>query len=177
MSEKKLINGYTKIDNHLLNLLSGEFSGNETKVLLYIIIKTLSFHKNSDYISISQIINHTNLSKPTIFLTLENLINKDFITIEKSTKNNLKLASKITINLLKICPYSSIKENFIGQKILPLSGQKILPTKENNYKQKEKTSSKEEVKKKAFFDDEQLVNETRDFFASLSNDDIKQNEN
>lgn len=82
---------YTQVPDDVMDVLMPELSGAELKVLLYIIRRTYGFKKNSDAISLNQIMNGitktdgsvldrgTGLSESTVLSALKGLIRKEII--------------------------------------------------------------------------------------------------
>src|SRR4051795_9527229 len=86
---------YTPVPDELFDELLVELSGAELKVLLYIIRRTFGFKKDSDNISLSQMLNGietrdglsldrgTGLSKKTLLEALRSLEEKNVITTQR----------------------------------------------------------------------------------------------
>jgi Bacteriophage replication protein O len=86
---------YTPVPDELFDEQLPDLSGAELKVLLYIIRRTFGFKKESDNISLNQLINGittkedvvldrgTGLSKKTLLETLKNLVEKNLILSER----------------------------------------------------------------------------------------------
>lgn len=86
---------YTQIPNLIIDHIMAELSGNEFKVLMYIARRTLGFHKPTDCISLSQIVNGvttksgtvlnkgTGLSKATVVRCAESLEVKGYLIRER----------------------------------------------------------------------------------------------
>lgn len=98
----KLKSKPTPIPNELLENLA-EISGNELKVLLFILRKTIGFQKQGDYISYSQIMKATGLTKSTIIRAIRKLAAKEYIEYIKDEEKQLNYfivlcSGKITYN-------------------------------------------------------------------------------
>lgn len=87
----------TQVPNHVLDHWMAELSGAEFKVLLYIVRRTFGFQKESDSISISQIVSGittrdgrvldkgTGLSRKAVTLALKALEDKHLVKAERDT--------------------------------------------------------------------------------------------
>ena len=86
---------YTPVPDELFDEQLPDLSGAELKVLLYIIRRTFGFKKESDNISLNQLLHGittkedvvldrgTGLSKKTLLETLKNLVEKNLILTER----------------------------------------------------------------------------------------------
>jgi len=86
---------YTPVPDELFDEQLPSLSGAELKVILYIIRRTFGFKKNSDNISLNQLLNGittregeildrgTGLSKKTLLETIKNLVGKSLIITER----------------------------------------------------------------------------------------------
>src|SRR5271166_2628241 len=86
---------YTPVPDELFDEQLPSLSGAELKVILYIIRRTFGFKKNSDNISLNQLLNGittrekeilnrgTGLSKKTLLETIKNLVRKSLILTER----------------------------------------------------------------------------------------------
>jgi hypothetical protein len=87
---------YTQVPNQLFDELLARLTGNEIKVLLYICRHTYGFHKESDNISLNQMLQGirrgkdgnlqdmgVGLSKPTLLRSLKSLSEKNIIIVER----------------------------------------------------------------------------------------------
>ena len=72
--------GFTKVPNDILEALARMcLSPYETRVVFFIIRKTYGWHKELDWISLSQIVKGTGIAKPNVCRTLRSLRNKNII--------------------------------------------------------------------------------------------------
>src|SRR3954465_9258610 len=86
---------YTQVPDELFDALLPDLSGAELKVLLYIIRRTFGFKRDSDTISLSQMLNGitrrdgtvldrgVGLSKPTLLQALRSLSEQEIIFTER----------------------------------------------------------------------------------------------
>src|SRR5579859_5326727 len=86
---------YTPVPDELFDEQLPDLSGAELKVLLYIIRRSFGFKKDSDNISLSQLLNGittregnvldrgTGLSKKTLLETIKSLVEKNLIITER----------------------------------------------------------------------------------------------
>jgi phage replication O-like protein O len=83
MANPQTEDGFTKIANELLDAMCQlRLSGTEYQVLMFIIRKTYGWNKKADWISGSQIVTATNLSKRTVFKALHGLVRRNVINRE-----------------------------------------------------------------------------------------------
>lgn len=85
---------HTQIPNVIIDQLMSELSHAQFKVLIAICRKTIGWHKQSDYISISQIMDLTNVSNKTAVKTIRELEEMGLISTKKQTRK----PTHITIN-------------------------------------------------------------------------------
>lgn len=85
---------HTQIPNTFIDESMSKLTHAQFKVLIAICRKTIGWHKHSDYISISQIVELANVSNKTVVQALKELEKMGYITTEK-TKRSTTL---ITIN-------------------------------------------------------------------------------
>lgn len=87
---------YTTLPNHLIDeMIKGKnLTASDKITLIYIIRKTLGFHKLTEFISIPTLCKETELTDKTIIKSLKTLENNKFIFV---TKNSTK-TTEITIN-------------------------------------------------------------------------------
>jgi phage replication O-like protein O len=85
---------HTQIPNAIIDGLMSKLSHAQFKVLIAICRKTLGWHKQSDYISISQIMNLTSVSNKTVVRTIRELEDMKLITTKKTNRK----PTHITIN-------------------------------------------------------------------------------
>jgi hypothetical protein len=110
------LGGYSVIPNGLLDLLRGSLSRNQYDVFMYIVRRTLGFHKTGDAISLSQfqygLVNSEGRRLDfgcgirrvdTITQTLRELESLGYITIEhKKAVNGATLPNSYTVCLAKV---------------------------------------------------------------------------
>ncbi len=75
---------HTQIPNIIIDRHMAELSHAQFKVLMAICRKTIGWHKQSDYISISQIVELTGVSNKTVVGAIKQLERKGFIVTQKS---------------------------------------------------------------------------------------------
>jgi len=75
---------HTQIPNIIIDQHMSELSHAQFKVLMAICRKTIGWHKQSDYISISQIVELTGVSNKTVVGAIKQLERKGFIVTQKS---------------------------------------------------------------------------------------------
>ena len=85
---------HTQIPNEFIDKCMGELTHAQFKVLIAICRKTIGWHKHSDYISISQIVELANVSNKTVVSALRQLEEMGYITTKKSKRTT----TLITIN-------------------------------------------------------------------------------
>jgi phage replication O-like protein O len=85
---------HTQIPNEFIDKCMGELTHAQFKVLIAICRKTIGWHKHSDYISISQIVELANVSNKTVVQALKELEKMGYITTQKSKRST----TLITIN-------------------------------------------------------------------------------
>jgi phage replication O-like protein O len=80
MASPQLENGYTMVANEILEALAKiKLSPNESRILWLIIRKTYGWHKKTDWISLSQIVEGTGIAKPNVCRTLKSLTSRNII--------------------------------------------------------------------------------------------------
>ena len=84
---------HTQVPNDFIDKDMKTISGNDAKVYLVICRKTIGWHKEADYISISQIVNLTGISNRVVIKCINNLAEKKFIAKERT-----KHTTRYTIN-------------------------------------------------------------------------------
>ena len=77
---------FTQVPNFIFYLM-GQLSSSELVVLLFICRKTYGWHKVRDNISLSQMIEGTGLSKPTVVYSLKSLLVKGILAKETNKKS------------------------------------------------------------------------------------------
>lgn len=85
---------HTQIPNEFIDKCMGDLTHAQFKVLIAICRKTIGWHKHSDYISISQIVDLAKVSNKTVVQALKELEKMGYITTEKSKRST----TLITIN-------------------------------------------------------------------------------
>jgi len=73
--------------NDFVDVCLKDLTGAETKILAVIIRKTFGFHKDTDYLSISKLMEYTGLSNRVIIIATSTLEQKDFIHIKYQCPN------------------------------------------------------------------------------------------
>jgi len=85
---------HTQIPNTFIDESMAKLTHAQFKVLIAICRKTIGWHKHSDYISISQIVELANVSNKTVVKALKQLEEMGYITTQKSKRST----TLITIN-------------------------------------------------------------------------------
>lgn len=153
---------YTQVPDELFDELLSELSGAELKVLLYVIRRTFGFKKDSDLISLSQMVSGiekkdgtildkgTGLHKDSVIKAAKSLVEKGILL--KTLKNSAKQGFTATEYALNIRNYALSDNPTRGlvRKIRPALPEK--PDTQNTFIQNtEKTfrnASNKEIKKK-----------------------------
>jgi hypothetical protein len=164
MNKENLILGnYSAIPNYFIDNFVSTISASECVIMLCILRKTIGFQKLEDQISLSQLVKLSGFTKKTCINCLQSLEQKNFIYIDKSTKDEIKQTNIIKINLNKIIgngvkftPPWCNQSNFYGVK--------ITHTKETKQNKREFFSfeKKEEYPEIPILNNEMLQN-TQDF--------------
>jgi phage replication O-like protein O len=134
------------IDNHMKNL-----SGAATKVFLAISRKTIGWHKDTDFISLSQIMSITGLSNKGSIKAIKELEENNLIIVTRNkNENNRNFTNKYELNYEQNTVASEQKSQG-SEKSSPKGSEKSSQTKESN----KETLSKEKddlvtIKLKAF---------------------------
>jgi Bacteriophage replication protein O len=130
---------YTQVPDELFDELIPHLSGAELKVLLYIIRRTFGFKKESDNISLNQLLHGittkegiildrgTGLTKKTLLETLKSLVGKNLI-ISKRRRSEEKGNEPTTYHLNIIGEKKEEPHNPLGVKSIPRGGVKITPS-------------------------------------------------
>ena len=140
MANPQIENGHIDIANEIADkLCSYRLSGEEWQVLWVILRKTYGWHKEEDWIALSQFVSLTGMKKPNIIRTLKELLSKNIIVVIK--KDN----AVIKIDNAKINYYAFNKDydtwKPLSKVIMPVikidnaSLSKLIPTKENTTKE------------------------------------------
>jgi hypothetical protein len=121
---------YTIVPDELFDELLADLTGSELKVLLYIIRRTFGFKRDSDNISLSQMLNGirtkdgrtldrgTGIAKSTLVSALKSLEAKNIIIAEK--RKSTKRGFEATNYRLNIIPSSKIEQALSGNPTKPL---------------------------------------------------------
>lgn len=75
---------HTQISNDFLDNYLHKISSKATKIFLVISRKTIGWHKESDRITLTQIIKISGMSKNTVRTGIKELLKKDIIIVDKS---------------------------------------------------------------------------------------------
>ncbi len=90
---------YTQVPDELFDELLAELSGSETKVLLYVVRRTFGFKRDSDHISLSQMVNGitkkdgtildkgTGLHKDSVIKAIKSLVDKGILLRKRKTSD------------------------------------------------------------------------------------------
>ena len=129
---------YTQVSNEFIEKM-GELSGNAVKVFLAISRKTIGWHKTSDRISNSQLIEMTGIvSRHTLKKAINELLEKGFIIQNLSSRGYV-----YDLNIKE----GGQKLPLGGAKIAPKGGQKLPPQKKDKETiQKKKTQNLTDAK-------------------------------
>lgn len=87
---------HTQISNDFLDKYMCELTGAQVKVFLAIARKTIGWHKETDSVSISQLMKMTGISRQGVVDTISALSDKGIIIIDRSTSR--KASNRYTIN-------------------------------------------------------------------------------
>ena len=80
MASPQLEDGYTMFANEILEALARiNLSPYQSRVLWFIIRKTYGWHKKTDWISLSQIVDWTGIAKPNVCRTIKSLRRRNLI--------------------------------------------------------------------------------------------------
>jgi len=80
MASPQLENGYTRVANEILEaLVKINLSSYESRVLWFVIRKTYGWHKKSDWIALSQIVDGTGIDKRNVWRTIKSLERRNLI--------------------------------------------------------------------------------------------------
>src|SRR4029077_10040645 len=104
---------YTQVPDQLFDELLADLPGAELKVLLYVMRRTFGFKKDSDNISLSQMLTGiktrdgrqldrgVGLSKPTLLKALRELINKDIlIAVRRQSREHGDESTNYRLNVI-----------------------------------------------------------------------------
>ncbi len=134
MKTPQIEDGYTRIANDLLDaFVAYRLSGEEMKVLLFIMRKTYGYKKTNDYIALSQFVDATDMKKSNVVRAIKKLVDKNIVIkkdnklgINKNNEDWKPLSKKIT---------TVIKKDKAVIKIDKASLSKKSTTKENTTKE------------------------------------------
>lgn len=117
---------YTQTPNEVFDILLNMLNGSELKVLLYIIRRTFGFKKESDNISLNQIVNGikkkdgsmqdygTGLSMQSVKNAIKGLTEKNvIIKTRRKDESGKDRAPNYSLNIIEI-PFKKNKDTFIG---------------------------------------------------------------
>ena len=154
MANPQIENGHIDIANEIADkLCSYRLSGEEWQVLWVILRKTYGWHKEEDWIALSQFVSLTGMKKPNIIRTLKELLSKNIIVVIKKEPvlNTFQDNAVIKIDNAKINYYAFNKDYdtwkplskviTLSKMIMPVikidnaSLSKLIPTKENTTKE------------------------------------------
>ncbi len=162
MASPQLENGYTRIANELLEALCRlKISGNEMRILLFIIRKTYGYSRKSAQISLSEIAKATGIKSNHVSEILRGLVEKRVIEIERSASQGVVPQTISVVKDYQIWEQfpkigtvpknrnSTIPEN--GNSSVPEFGNSSVPENGNPYlyKRKYKENIKERGKESA----------------------------
>ena len=92
MANPQIENGHIDIANEIADkLCSYRLSGEEWQVLWVILRKTYGWHKEEDWIALSQFVSLTGMKKPNIIRTLKELLSKNIIVVIKKDNAIIKM--------------------------------------------------------------------------------------
>ena len=91
IANPQLENGYTSIANELMEaFIKTPLSGQEFRLLFFVIRKTYGFHKKEDYISLTQIAKGIGISKQRAHQIMSSLVRKKVITVKENINGKTK---------------------------------------------------------------------------------------
>ena len=80
MEDQDIHDNFTKVPNETLEALARiRLAPNESKIVFFIIRKTFGWHKQMDWISLSQIVEGTGIAKPNVCRSIKSLVRRDII--------------------------------------------------------------------------------------------------
>ena len=155
---------YTMVPDELFDQLLPVLSGSELKVLLYIIRRTFGFKRESDTISLSQMLNGiitrdgrvldrgAGVSKPPLLQALRSLQEKSIIFAERQVSN--ERGNEPTIYRLNLQQTPLGKESYLPlvKKVDQGVGKEPLPSPRSRTLTTQDTGSQETVKQKTDFE-------------------------
>jgi DNA-binding transcriptional regulator GbsR (MarR family) len=142
MKEIKL--NFTQIPNWYFDKLQCRLSDSENKVYLQILRKTLGWHKETDSISQSQLVQSTGLSRNSVKIGLKGILNAGLVQVSKNSTS--KIATQYRVRLYEFtdeeldrifgCQNLTVKNSPSRESKSDsqngFRGSKSDPTKENN---------------------------------------------
>ena len=111
---------HTQVPNSFIDETMRELKGAEVKVFLIICRKTIGWHKETDSISVSQIMDFTGLSDGGAQSAIHSLEERDLIVVDRG-KGGRGLGNSYTINFIDTPQKSVPVLHKTGDKIVPLS--------------------------------------------------------
>lgn len=91
MNNPQLKNGYTSIANELIEIfIQTELSGQEFRLMLFILRKTYGYHKKEDYISLTQMAKALRISMMRASQVINSLQKKKIITLKENIEGKTK---------------------------------------------------------------------------------------
>ena len=98
---------HTQLSNDFIDNCMSELSGGACKVFIAISRKTIGWHKETDYISLSQIMKLTGMSNRGVLNSIKELEENELILVRRTkTELNRKYTNSYTINYENISQYS-----------------------------------------------------------------------
>lgn len=132
---------YTQTPNDFFDVHMREMGEAELRVTLAVIRKTMGFHKKSDAISWSQIMDMTGLSRTSTQDGIDKAIEHGFIEIVGQGKRGVNIFS------LVVKPNQSTNTTSTGSVALPVISSVALPTKEKKERKEKSARSAEKQRK------------------------------
>lgn len=118
---------YTAVPNHFIDHVMKYLTPSAVMVYLYICRKTIGWHKEYDTISLSQFVEETGLTKPTVMKALNHLISVGAVITSADTgRKQYKIADTLIIKK-SCCEGQSELFADDGKKSLLASGKETLP--------------------------------------------------
>ena len=178
MADPQIKNGYTRIANELLEAICRlNISGNEMRILLYIIRRTYGFNRSYAEIPLSDISEALGMRKNHISEALKRLTVKKIVELHpnKGTKPQtisiVKNYEKWVVESCANLPFpktGTVPEN--GNPTVPENGNPTVPENGNHtYKEKKKIINKGEIKKphgrysNVLLSDDEIIELNRDY--------------
>ena len=112
--ELQLEDNYTQVPNEVLEALAmAQLSTNEFRITIFIIRKTYGWHKQTDWIALSQIVEGTGIAKPNVCRTLNSLKRKHIIV--RPDSRHVGLQDNIGFWVHKKLPIQNTKNTKISR--------------------------------------------------------------